>query len=187
MQKCVVGLLALLSPFVAVYANSDAACRDSSIAMPASTPSNQFTDVSDVAVIDKKTNLMWARCTWGYDWDAVNGTCAVGALGNGASIEWTEALQKALDTNDGTGTYLNYSDWRVPNVKELASIVERQCTGLSINNAIFPGTEASEYWTNTHVAGSVSEIRVVDFNGGVVANSVSLTSKRLLRLVRDNN
>ena len=181
MQKYFVGLIALLSPFATV--NAAGICQTGSIAMPASTPSSQFSTVvgNDDVIIDKKTNLMWQRCTYGFGYNASTSSCD--DLQILSSATWMTALDEVKLEND-TNSY-GYSDWRLPSVKELASIIERQCVGLAINNVTFPNTSASMYWTNTHVLGSTS-IRTVNFGGGVVGNSTSPDNVLKFRLVRDN-
>ncbi len=85
----------------------------------ASTPMERFDLVDDTAH-DLHTGLTWQRCAAGQVW---NGS---GCAGPAATYTWEEALALA-----GNG-------WRLPNVKELQSIVEAQCYGPAINVAVFP-------------------------------------------------
>ena len=163
----------------------DVTCANATIPMPASTPTSQFSAVDGFSVgviLDKKSGLMWERCTHGHTWN--EGSCD--APGQSAEYKWQDALQEVVSVND-VGAF-GYNDWRLPNLKELASIIERKCTGVSINSEIFPGvdTSFSRYWTNTHLLGS-TEIKIVDFSGGVVGNSVTNESLLHLRMVRDYN
>ncbi|MFT4927819.1 MAG: hypothetical protein ACI8WB_003933 [Phenylobacterium sp.] len=106
------------------------------------TPTANFTIVSNGMTLDTITGLMWTRCSYGQTWDATNSTCT----GSPSSITWQDALQ--LST---TVTYGGHSNWRLPTVKELATIVEQSCVDPSINQTIFPATSAENYWTGTTV------------------------------------
>jgi hypothetical protein len=47
-------------------------------------------------------------------------------------------------------SYAGYPDWRVPNVKELMSILDYgDGTSPRINSTAFPGTTSTAYWTST--------------------------------------
>ena len=149
------------------------------------TPSSQFTDLSnnqDIEVIeDFKTDLMWVRCFHGSNWDIAASDCRVD---DQPRITWKEAL-KAVDAANDVA-YLGYTDWRMPNIKELASIVERQCYLPAINTARFPLSQlaiTSVFWSNTPIPGTTS-IRVVSFADGL-ALSQDYTATHYLRLVRD--
>lgn len=101
---------------------------------------NKFVDNGDGTISDKATGLMWAKDD------------------NGKGIEWTDALIYA----EGA-TLAGYSDLRLPNVKELQSIVDysRAPSNETLEAAIDPifnctqfVNEAKDadfgyYWTNT--------------------------------------
>jgi len=187
MHKYLIGLVALFSPFVLVNAADDICFSSaSSIPMKATTPTGQFNDLkidqNALVVTDKKTGLMWMRCTRGFEWNEVTLSCE-NNIANEVTVNWARALQIASEDSTTTG---GYTDWRLPNVKELASIVERKCFGPAVNNDVFPGTVPGAYWTNTHVLSSDSAVRVVNFNRGGVTTS-SASSLLYLRMVRDVN
>jgi len=151
------------------------------------TPLKHFTDLSvdqNTQVIeDYKTGLMWARCFMGSSWNIGTNKCEV----NGeVEINWKSALSAAVTANDEA--YLGFADWRVPNVKELASIAERKCHIPSINSALFPlnGLAAkANFWTNTPVfGGGGRSVRLINFGTGQMV-SKDYTTKHYLRLVRD--
>ena len=62
---------------------------------------NNFTDNGDATVTDKATGLMWMK------------------RDSGKPMNWQEALRFAENLN-----YAGYSDWRLPNAKELHSIID---------------------------------------------------------------
>lgn len=112
---------------------------------PANTPSSQFVDNADGTVTDLATNLMWKRCSEEHAQDA---SCTPGDY---PYFTWQQALDRAHAVNGGTG-YAGHRDWRLPNVRELRSIVEESCDFPSINSAVFPNTQPGNYWTSS-VAG----------------------------------
>lgn len=139
-------------------------CRTDSI--PASTPDSRFTVHGNGTVTDKKTGLMWKVCSEGRNWRA--GACA-GIL---HSFDWQDALDHAQSVR-----YLGYSDWRLPNMKELSSIVEYQCYNPSINLSIFPRTPARSFWSS-----SPSDDTVNFYFGG--SSTTSKDYSAYVRLVR---
>ncbi len=178
--KLIAPVTFLLFSYTALHAST---CLDT---LSTTTPSTQFTNLNlvgqDVEVIeDYKTGLMWARCFWGSSWDVGKVNCE---LESDATITWKAAL-KAVDIANSTD-YLGYSDWRMPNIKELASIIEHQCYSPAINEFVFPlsGFSADgSFWTNTPTYGGTS-IRLINFLSGQ-ALSLDYTTQNYLRLVRD--
>jgi PKD repeat protein len=65
---------------------------------------NNFTDNADDTVTDSATGLMWAKND------------------SGSSMNWATALAWVQTKN--SENYLGYNDWRLPNAKELQSIVD---------------------------------------------------------------
>ena len=146
----------------------------------ASTPTSQFEFTQDGDIVtDKKTGLMWSRCPWNYHWEL--STC-VGDAATGKT-SWQNSLTIANDNLTSDAPHLGFSDWRLPNIKEIASIIEQKCAGFAINRQVFGGAGSGVYWSNTHVDGG-SNIRVVNFVSGQVTSAPS-TEEFFLRLVRD--
>lgn len=182
------GLIVLLLCLVPGFVIGEvmAACSNNvnEKSIPATTPTNQFSFEDDGAVVtDNKTDLMWARCPAGYGWaEDGNRTCTVLADGVVGLMSWSSALVFASDNTD---SYLEYSGWRLPNVKELASIIERRCAGYAVNHDVFgpTATFSAKYWSNTHVRETGLVRSVNYFSGEIVADTP--TSSLLVRLVRD--
>jgi hypothetical protein len=108
---------------------------------PLSLPSARFLINDDATLSDTETDLMWQRCAWGQEW--TGSACE----GEAKSMSWAEAIQLADEIN-ADGTWF-YNDWRLPNVRDLASIIERQCQEPRTNLELFPNTPAAFFWTST--------------------------------------
>ncbi len=80
---------------------------------PQTTPDERFTNHNDGTVTDKQTGLMWQQCVLGF-------SGAMCDQGSASAFTWKGALEQAGQS------FSDYSDWRLPNVKELLSIVEKR-------------------------------------------------------------
>jgi alpha-tubulin suppressor-like RCC1 family protein len=141
-------------------------------------------------LLDTSTGLMWKRCSEGQTWDLVDQVCKGPANSSLATpYTWQAALQRAQDVNRPqgdplkVGENLGYSDWRLPNRNELASLVEQQCSSPAINAADFPNTIAAPYWSSSPNAGYAQQAWSVDFSDGHVSG-VAKTGSAYVRLVR---
>ncbi len=124
---------------------------------------NDFSDNGDGTVTDAATGLMWAQND------------------SGMGMNWEDALAYVEQQN--AETYLGYSDWRLPNAKELQSIVDYtrspDTTGSAAIDPLFNATaianEAGQadypfYWSSTtHVRfdGSGTNAVYVAFGRGL--------------------
>ena len=81
------------------------------------------------------------------------------------------ALEDALAQCEGLD-YAGYTDWRLPNVRELLSIVDYSAAvAPRINTTAFFGTDSMSYWSSTTVASDTTKAWSVDFsNGNIVRN-----------------
>ena len=71
---------------------------------------NKFVDNGNGTITDKATGLMWMQIDSGY---LKAGNWKMGGLNWQQALEWAENLK-----------YAGYNDWRLPNAKELQSIVD---------------------------------------------------------------
>jgi hypothetical protein len=117
-----------------------------------STPTERFEDNGDGTVTDRKLKLMWTRCSAGQTWMA--GTCS----GQAGTYTWESAGQWVNNVNL-RGTFF-YSDWRLPQLREIATLIERQCSNPRVNLAVFPNTPAGLFWSVTPRAGGSDKAQV---------------------------
>lgn len=131
-----------------------------------STPTSQFTAHGDGTVTHNTSRLMWKVCSEGQTWSSPGGvaTCS----GNAAGYDYEGAFALA----DGQ-TFAGYSDWRMPSVQELASLVET-CRGSpisnTINNVVFPATPSDIFWTGSPNASTTAAWSVAFFSGSVLSD-----------------
>ena len=108
-------------------------------------------------VIDKRTGLVWARCSLGQSWNG--STCT----GTASTHTHEEALAQAQAANVGGA-----SGWRLPTVKELASLADKGCRNPAIDSTAFPNTPSSRYWASSPDVGDSDYAWYVSFNYGYV-------------------
>jgi len=144
-------------------------------AFQSSKPSHHLVDNGDATVTDLATGLMWQQCSLGQNREAV-------CDGEVTSLTWQQALQAAADLN-AQGGLAGHSDWRLPNVKELRSLVDEACFEPAINPDHFPNTASVQYWTSTPNAYIVDCTWRVSFDTGT-ADFFYRDTLHAVRLVR---
>jgi hypothetical protein len=138
----------------------------------ATAQTEEFVDNTDGTATDVSLGLIWMRCSLGQTW--INETCS----GDASEFTWQQALQAAHGYE-----YAQQLGWRLPNMKELASLTERSCVRPAINELFFPNTSSDDYWTSTPSAVDPKRAWVIAFFN----SSNSLKDKSLFvftRLVR---
>jgi hypothetical protein len=117
-----------------------------------------------LVVTDSATALVWDRCTWGQEGTACHGDGAV-------FPNWIDAMQVARIANEQH--YRGYDDWRVPNERELESLVklDAEPPAPTIDAGTFPNTSSTFYWASSSY-GSLETMSnwgyTVDFLDGLV-------------------
>lgn len=141
-------------------------------------PDSRYEANSNGTAVDLQTGLMWMRCALGQTWDAQNSKCS----GSAVTYTWQSALQAAQSLNQGGG-YAGYTDWRLPNLRELMSIDRYHCTKPTINLDIFPETPSQAFWSSSPLELSGSNMWTLNFGSGQAVYDV-LTASYAVRLVR---
>lgn len=126
-------------------------------------------------VTDSRTGLTWQRCPVGMYWSDELATCD----GSPTYVMWYEALHVAVNLARS-----EQLPWRVPSVKELASILDRSVINPAIDEQIFPDTPNHQFWSSTPYRLDAFFAWLVDFYDGAVLYSY-LEDLSALRLVRD--
>jgi hypothetical protein len=87
---------------------------------------SQFTDKGDGTIKDNLTGLTWQK------------------VPNPDSLTWGNALTYAENLTLG-----GFSDWRLPNIKELQSISDDKLVNPSVSTTFFPAIGVKKYWSST--------------------------------------
>ena len=156
-----------------VYATQQLCQTDN---MLATSPVIQFEQHDDGTVTDKNTGLMWQRCLVGQ----TGVDCAADAA---KTFSWAEALlYPGLKT--GQSALAGYQDWRLPNIRELASLVELQCSNPAINLTLFPNNGVGHLWSSSPYRFYPHYAWFLDFADGIFIYG-DRQYKKFVRLVRD--
>ena len=102
-----------------------------------------FSDNGDGTVTDNDTNLMWIQKK------------------ADTTMTWKDALAYCENL-----TFAGHSDWRLPNIKELISIVDYNAYVPAIDTTFFPDMESSYYWTSTTYTFNTDEAWILNFYNG---------------------
>jgi len=111
--------------------------QDGEIQAGVAWPSPRFTDHGDGTVTDNLTGLMWTK-----DVNLPNGTKT-----------WQQALDYVAGMNAGTYPNYGYTDWRLPNRKELYNLMDFSQYNPPLSSGHpFTNVQASNYWSSTTFA-----------------------------------
>ncbi|MGQ0593816.1 MAG: Lcl C-terminal domain-containing protein [Gammaproteobacteria bacterium] len=139
-----------------------------------------YTDNLDGTITDNNTKLIWEKKS---DDEAVNDNDNTTTFPHDKDnvYTWDQAFQHVADLN--TDNFANHNDWRLPNVKELQSIVNygtfNPAVSLAFNTNCVAGvdvesgscTAASIYWSSTTLADGPGNAWGVLFFNGFVGNA----------------
>ncbi len=138
-----------------------------------------------------KTDQYYVRCVRGPSAApdlADNGDGTV--TDNGTGLMWQQADSGTAKTWEDAIVYCTglplaaYDDWRLPDIKELATLASDTAYSPAINTALFPLTPASsDYWSSTTDAHSTISAWRVTFDYGKLL-VFAKTSPSLVRCVR---
>jgi len=103
-----------------------------------------YIDNGDGTITDFYTGLMWQKETDGI-------------------MNWEDAINHC-ETNDLAGYY----DWRLPNRRELSSIVKFKSCEPAIDIDHFPNTESSYYWSSTSCNYDCDSTWRINFQSGLI-------------------
>ena len=137
-------------------------------------PNPRFTDNANGAVTDNLTGLVWlknANCE-----DTVGGITKIGG-----KLLWANAMTWAVNLASGKCGLIDGSvpgQWRLPNIKELSSLVDAGFYNPSVPNTAgtgqwtagdpFTGVQSHLYWSSTSYAGYTGYAWLVGLSDGNV-------------------
>jgi len=78
------------------------------------------------------------------------------------SITWEQALTYA-----DTLVLASYTDWRLPNIKELQSINDENLINPSVNQTYFSGVTTNHYWSSTTLPNQQTKAWYLDTQFGI--------------------
>jgi len=135
-------------------------------------PSPRFTVASSgtgTVVSDNLTGLMWLQNA-----NCINSTTYnPDGTGNG-TVTWQHALDFVKGINNGTysSCRAGYTDWRLPNRKELRSLIDHsQYSPALPTGHPFSNVQASTYWSSTTYAGPTNVALIIYMVDGSVLNA----------------
>jgi hypothetical protein len=140
---------------------SYAAADDGALQRGVAWPEPRFTDHGDGTVTDNLTGLMWLKDANCFE-----------------NMAWQAALDKVSDLNADPGGYscggytAGYTDWRLPNRKELRSLTDFSETNPALPSGHpFLNVQSDEYWSSTSCVESPVEALRVGMDDGSVGRS----------------
>lgn len=136
---------------------------------PLRTTGRWIYELNSSEVIDTVHNLIWQRCAVGQNW--TGGTCS----GTPIEIDWLSALK--LASQNGV--------WRLPNIKELATLVDTNVLNYPrVDPDAFPGESGISFWSSTPSV-DLEFDSYVGSSGEVVYGGGRTTFLHGVRLVRN--
>ena len=140
-----------------------------------------FTDNGDGTITDNCTNLEWKKC---LEPDISTTDCA----GIHSNYSWKSAMARCEGLN-----FAGHTNWRLPNINELLSIVNYQKNDIgvpddpndpAVNKIFFPYTIGGN-WSSTTLVSDAEKAWYVNFIVGNI-NVEDKTHITYIRCVRDN-
>lgn len=149
--------------------------QNCSTTIAATTLTNRFQIKTNGTVLDTQTGRLWKQCS--------EGQAEGGCTGSATQYTRQQALERAQSANKAS--FAGYKDWRVPTIKELAGIMERQCIFPTINLAVFPNTPNDLFWTSEPYAKYTYRAWYSNFAYGYHGYTLNESSRYSVRLVRN--
>ena len=133
----------------------------------------RYTDNVNGTITDNNSGLLW--CSDANLLATVNPSFDTDGVAGDGLVTWQNALDYVKKLN--AEAYLGFRDWRLPNINELASLVDLSKANPSLP-AGYPfvkvqGANSGVYWSSTTDTNSPNESWVVALEGGGIRSSVN--------------
>lgn len=124
-------------------------------------PASRFTDHGNGTVTDELTGLMWLK-----DLNCADGTRDWDEARNDAQELNTSGTMNGKICDDAPNDIIPYSGWRLPNIKELQSIMDYS---QIVPPSVFSGNPGVEhYWASTSFAGNTNQKLLINISYGLI-------------------
>lgn len=128
-------MLKMISSIILIITTTTSYAQTCNFNIQTTRPDSRYIIMSGgTEVKDTVTGLIWQRCSVGQQWNG--STCT----GTAITHTWQQALSVAKNLGNG---------YRLPNIKELQSLVEIKCYDPAINISRFPNTQSNYYWSSS--------------------------------------
>lgn len=166
---------------LSLLATHQSYAKNCTSSITSNTPESRYEIVKEsngAEVMDKQTGLIWQRCSIGQIW--ASNSC----LGTPSKHTWSSALTRVKELGNG---------YRLPNIKELQTLVDEKCGEPAINHTIFPKTDIyRDYLSSTtlpinRTVNDDSTVWSVNFESGNTSNGYKEERIFNIRAVRVKN
>ncbi|MBI4689003.1 MAG: DUF1566 domain-containing protein [Nitrospirae bacterium] len=120
--------------------------QDGDIQAGVAWPDPRFSSNADTTITDNLTGLIWTKDAGTPTYTGSSSTCT------GGTKTWTAAIDYVACLN--TNNYLGHTDWRLPNINELESLVnaEQSNSATWLYSQGFNNVQSFYYWSSSTYA-----------------------------------
>jgi formylglycine-generating enzyme required for sulfatase activity len=123
------------------------------VATAATALTSRFKDNGDSTVTDQSTGLVWQK------------------FPAGSTMVWEDALKYGEALAQG-----GFTDWRIPNIKELQSLNDETLLNPSVDRTFFPGFAVGKFWSSTTQFNATTRAWYMDFQYGIATYELKTTA-----------
>jgi hypothetical protein len=120
---------------------------------PTNSPIHHFLNQGNGTITDLDTGLTWQQGE------------------SPLAMDWTNALLHA----EGL-TLAGFTDWRLPNIKELESLNDEMLASPSLDTNFLPGAKSARYWSSTTQNNRVTNAWFAEFITGITSQNAKASS-----------
>ncbi len=137
----------------------------------------EFVQNTDGTVTHTPTGLIWQACSAGQTFEPSFGTC----LGEAKTFQWQDDNDEKNSAINMTSDFAGQTDWRIPNLAELRSLVDLKKYQPTVNKSLFPQTPTGNYFLSSSTYTQSSSYQwAINFGQGID----TYTSYGYVRFVR---